>query len=67
MIMVIVGGQGTLLGPLLGALVYVVFEEILSGLTEHWMLVFGPLLVLLVLATRHGLAGVLLSLRRRNV
>jgi branched-chain amino acid transport system permease protein len=54
MIMVILGGQGTLVGPLLGALVYVVLEEVLSQVTEHWMVIFGPLLVLVVLLRRRG-------------
>jgi branched-chain amino acid transport system permease protein len=54
MIMVILGGQGTLVGPLLGALLYVVLEEALSQLTEHWMVIFGPLLILVVLLRRRG-------------
>ena len=54
MIMVILGGQGTLVGPLLGALAYVVLEEALSQVTEHWMVIFGPLLVLVVLLRRRG-------------
>ena len=54
MIMVILGGQGTLVGPLLGALVYLVMEESLSQVTEHWMVIFGPLLLLVVLLRRHG-------------
>jgi branched-chain amino acid transport system permease protein len=54
MIMVILGGQGTLVGPLLGALVYVVLEEALSQVTEHWMVIFGPLLILVVLLRRRG-------------
>ena len=71
MIMVILGGQGTLVGPLLGALLYVVLEEALSGVTEHWMVIFGPLLVIVVLIARHGLLGVFalsgLSRERRAV
>jgi branched-chain amino acid transport system permease protein len=58
MIMVILGGQGTLLGPLLGALVYAVLEEALSGLTQHWMAIFGPLLLAGVLMARRGVLGV---------
>ena len=49
MMMVILGGMGTLFGPVLGAIAYLVLENILSGLTEHWQAVLGPLLVLLVL------------------
>ena len=54
MIMVILGGQGTLVGPLIGALVYVVLEEALSQLTVHWMVIFGPLLVLVVFLRSRG-------------
>jgi branched-chain amino acid transport system permease protein len=54
MVMVILGGQGTLAGPLLGALLYVVLEEALSGVTEHWMVIFGPLLVVVVLLRSRG-------------
>ena len=58
MAMVILGGVGTLAGPVLGASVYLGLEQLLLGLTERWMLVFGPLLVLAVLFARRGLWGV---------
>lgn len=49
-VMVVAGGAGTALGPVLGALGVVLVEEGLAHLTEHWRIIFGPLLVLLVLA-----------------
>jgi branched-chain amino acid transport system permease protein len=55
--MVILGGLGSPTGALLGALVIVLAEEWLGGLTEHWRLIFGPLLVLAVLFLRGGLVG----------
>lgn len=55
--MVLLGGAGTVAGPLLGAGAFVVLEELLSGFTVHWRIVFGPLLVLVVLFARGGLAG----------
>jgi branched-chain amino acid transport system permease protein len=55
MIMVILGGAATLFGPVLGAAVYLAFEEALSSLTEHWLVVFGPLLLVVVMFTRGGL------------
>ncbi|HET6829161.1 MAG TPA: branched-chain amino acid ABC transporter permease [Ramlibacter sp.] len=58
-VMVVLGGMGTVFGPLLGALVFLGLEEILKGLTEHWMAVFGPLIVLMALAGKRGLAGLL--------
>jgi branched-chain amino acid transport system permease protein len=63
--MVILGGLGGLHGAILGALAYVLLEEWLSHLTEHWRMIFGPLLVLAVLFFRGGLAGLLDSRRRR--
>ena len=57
MIMVILGGVGTLAGPILGVTAYLGLEQVLTGLTERWMLVLGPLLVLAVLFARRGLWG----------
>ena len=48
-IMVIFGGIGTLNGAIIGAAAFLLIEEWLSGLTEHWKVIFGPLLVLVVL------------------
>jgi branched-chain amino acid transport system permease protein len=56
-IMVLMGGLGTLYGAILGAAVFVLAEEWLSGLTEHWKMIFGPLLILIVLFARGGLVG----------
>ncbi len=55
--MVILGGAARLPGALLGACAYVLLEEWLSGITEHWRMIFGPLLILAVLALRDGLCG----------
>lgn len=57
LIMVILGSVGTLVGPILGAAVYVGFEHILSDITEHWMLIFGPLIVIRVLLLKNGIYG----------
>jgi ABC-type branched-subunit amino acid transport system permease subunit len=62
--MVLLGGSGTLYGPILGALAYLLLEEGLSRLTEHWKVILGPLLVLLVLFGRGGIAGVVERWRR---
>lgn len=59
MIMVILGGMGTLLGPVLGSAALVGLEYLLSGLTEHWQFVLGPSLVLIVLFARKGLISLL--------
>lgn len=64
MFMVILGGMGTLFGPVLGATAFLVLSEVLSSITIHWHLIFGPLLILLVLYVRGGLTG--LIERRRD-
>jgi branched-chain amino acid transport system permease protein len=64
LVMVILGGLGSLHGAILGAAAYLLVEEWLSGLTEHWKMIFGPFLVLVVLAGRGGLADLLGGARR---
>ena len=59
MFMVILGGMGSVAGPVLGAFALLLLEDLLSGWTQHWQLVLGPLLVLSVLFFRRGLAGVI--------
>jgi branched-chain amino acid transport system permease protein len=59
LVMVILGGMGTVAGPLLGALVLLLLEALLSSWTAHWQIILGPLLVLVVLFARSGLAGLL--------
>jgi branched-chain amino acid transport system permease protein len=56
-VMVILGGVGTLDGAIIGSAAYLVAEEWLSGITENWQVIFGPLLVLVVLFARGGLLG----------
>jgi branched-chain amino acid transport system permease protein len=64
LIMVILGGLGTLYGSVLGAAVLILLETVLSAWTEHWMIVLGPILVALILFARGGLWGVLAGTRR---
>ncbi len=59
MFMVILGGIGTALGPVLGAAVLLLLEDFLSAWTQHWQIILGPLLVLAVLFAKRGLAGFL--------
>ncbi|WP_046020057.1 branched-chain amino acid ABC transporter permease [Magnetospira sp. QH-2] len=57
MIMVILGGIGTLYGAILGSATLLLMEELLSGFTEHWMVFLGPFLIIVVLFARKGLYG----------
>ncbi|HEY8579489.1 MAG TPA: branched-chain amino acid ABC transporter permease [Beijerinckiaceae bacterium] len=63
MIMVILGGAGTVFGPAVGAAVLIGLETQLAAITEHWQVVLGPLLVLMILFTRGGLSGLFALLR----
>lgn len=58
-VMVVLGGVGTLFGPVLGATLYVTMEKFLPDFTEHWMIVFGPVLVLVALFARGGLINLM--------
>ncbi len=56
-VMTVLGGMGSLVGPVLGAAAYLLLEEVLSDWTEHWQVVLGPVLLLIVLFARGGLWG----------
>jgi branched-chain amino acid transport system permease protein len=64
-VMVLLGGLGSLDGAIIGAAAYLLTEEWLSGVTEHWKVIFGPVLVLIVLFARGGLLGLAKALMRR--
>ena len=57
LVMVLLGGMGTLFGPVLGAATLLLLEEILAIYTEHWMFYLGPFLILVVLFARNGIYG----------
>ncbi len=64
MIMVILGGVGTLFGPFLGAGAFLVLETFLAQWSEHWPLALGLILLLLVLGTRGGLQALIARVSR---
>ena len=49
--------DGALFGPVLGAVVLLGLEDVLSALTEHWQIILGPFLVVVVLFAKRGLFG----------
>ena len=68
MIVVILGGIGTLTGPVLGTFLFLLLEEFLplllhsiglDLLSEHWRFVLGPILILIVLFAKTGLYGLI--------
>ncbi len=62
----LIGGLGTLLGPLLGALAMPWLTQYLQFLQEYRFLVFGPILVLLVIFVPHGIVGTYLGWKARR-
>lgn len=65
-IMVLLGGMGSVAGPVVGALAFILLEELLSGVTEYWQLIFGPFLILVVLFARGGLLGFFANKEQRD-
>ena len=79
-VMAVLGGMGSVFGPVLGAIALLVLEEALPFLIgaaghvvtgrdlvaarEYWQLILGPMLLLIVLYARGGIDGMLASLRR---
>jgi branched-chain amino acid transport system permease protein len=59
LIMVIVGGSGTLIGPILGAVFFLVVEHQLSNYTETWGLFFGLIFIAFVIFAPQGIWGLL--------
>lgn len=55
--MAVLGGVGSLHGAIVGAFVFLLAEDVLSGWTEHWKVIFGPLIIVFVLFTRGGIDG----------
>jgi branched-chain amino acid transport system permease protein len=58
-VMAVLGGMGTVTGPVIGAVVLLLLEEGLSRITEYWQIIMGPLFLLVVLFARGGIDGLL--------
>lgn len=63
---VILGGAGTVLGPLVGAAIVVFLPEMLSGLAEYRLLFFGALLVAVLLVAPRGMVGTIAAFLPRR-
>ena len=59
LLMVIIGGTGTLGGAMLGAAAFILLQSLVSSYTERWMLILGVTFVLLVLFAPGGIVGTL--------
>lgn len=56
-LMTIIGGVGTLTGPLIGSTVFIFFSDTLTRATEHWEIFFGTVIIGIVLLAPEGLIG----------
>ena len=63
--MVVIGGMRSFLGPVLGAIFYLLFRELFSIYTDDWLLWFGLIFVGFVLFSPTGLVGIWDKLKRR--
>ena len=57
LVVVILGGLGTLVGPLVGAVAFVVLKHELSAVTTYWHLVVGVILIAVVMSRANGIFG----------
>ena len=58
-IMVLLGGPGTLIGPIIGAGVIVLSKNIISAWTERWLLILGMIYVMVVMFAPQGILGLI--------
>ncbi|MFY9174705.1 MAG: branched-chain amino acid ABC transporter permease [Peptococcia bacterium] len=63
--MVILGGMGTIVGPIIGAIVVVVLPEVLRFLAEYRQIIFSLIVILTILFMPQGLYGLIRSLKAR--
>ena len=63
-VMAVLGGMGSVMGPVIGAVTLLVLEEALSRVTEYWPIILGPLILLVVLFARGGIDSLLARLYR---
>jgi len=65
-LVVVVGGAGTVSGPLIGAAIVVLLPEVLAGLAEYRLLFFGALMLVVLWAAPEGIVGEVLRWVRRR-
>jgi branched-chain amino acid transport system permease protein len=65
LIMVLIGGAGTMLGPVLGAALIVTLETIVSSYTDLWMLIVGAVFIIFVVFFPIGIVGIGQSVYRK--
>ena len=66
LLMVVLGGAGTLFGPAIGAALFVWLENMISGYTERWLMLLGLVYVLVGMFAPNGLTGLVRDFRKRR-
>ncbi|MSQ70397.1 MAG: branched-chain amino acid ABC transporter permease [Betaproteobacteria bacterium] len=66
LLMVILGGAGSLIGPAIGAALIVLFENVVSTHTQRWLMVLGFVYVFVTLFAPRGLTGLVQDFRKRR-
>jgi branched-chain amino acid transport system permease protein len=65
-VMVVLGGMGTVYGGIIGAAVYSLLELVLGNYTVHWQVIFGPFFILVVMFARRGFLSAVLGHSRES-
>ena len=67
LLMTVLGGVHHFLGPLWGAIAFIVLENRLSAITENWWLIFAPILIMFALLSPEGIHGLAQRVRGRQI
>jgi branched-chain amino acid transport system permease protein len=66
LLMVILGGAGTLIGPAIGAAVIILLQNLVSAYTERWLIVIGIIYIAVALFAPNGLVGLVREIARKR-
>ena len=66
LLMTVLGGVHHFMGPLWGAIAFILLEDRLSAITESWWLIFAPIVIVFALASPEGIQGLFFRLRGRS-
>ncbi len=66
LLMTVLGGVHHFLGPLWGAIAFILLEDRLSAVTESWWLIFAPIVIVFALASPEGVQGLFFRLIGRD-
>jgi len=65
LLMTVIGGIGTFIGPILGAFASTFLQDYLSDITDRWQFIMGLIFIFMVLYIPGGLSGLFLSIKER--